>query len=74
MLTMIFNNWTTQFSQHINNQFQANVSEMVTVVTKKDPTAKRPEVIEVDSVEPGNIEIAALLMRFSCSHILLLRP
>lgn len=53
MLTMILTNWTTQFSQHINNQFQANVSEMVTVVTKKDPTAKRPEVIEVDSVEPS---------------------
>lgn len=59
MLNSILTNWTTQFSQHINNQLHANQTERVTMVTKEDLTEKRePEVIEVDSAEPatpGNV-------------------
>ena len=59
MLTRILTNWTTQFTQHINDQFKTNKTGRITMVTKQEPTEKRePDVIEVDSVEPstpGNV-------------------
>lgn len=53
MLNTILANWTTAFSEHINKQFHANVTDKVTMVTEQRPAGKRePEVIEVDFPDP----------------------
>ena len=61
MLTKVLANWTTQFLQRINN-LQANETERVTLVTKKESRKNKTEVIDVDSVvppvRPGNCSCA----------------
>jgi len=64
MLNTILANWTAHFSQHINDQFQVNATNRVSMVTEEKPTEKRePEVIEVDSVEPPTPGIAHAMQK-----------
>ena len=54
MFGAILANWTAKFSEHLNRQLYTNVSSKVTMMTKDKPEGRRePEVIQVDSVEPG---------------------